>query len=382
MGTSAAGFSGTDRWGDVTVTDFDAAKPRHFNPRLNTARRRAGRLCAVAVLSVAGLGLAGCETATNILGGSGAPEPAVAQTAPAPKPQYRVALAPIIGAPDGVAKQLAQQMTQAGERQRISLLNDRDAKGDYTLRGYIVAARDKAGTKVSYIWDLADTAGKRVNRITGEEVVAAAPNAKDPWAAVTPAALQNITDRTIGTLATWLPTQQAPAAATPVAAATPPPAAGAGAGTVPPPGAGPVAQAPGRPQAVSNQTTAAIPPSSSDQILATVPVVTGAPGDGNGALASAIQRELSRQGIGIGDKPGAYRVEGQVILGQPKDGRQPIQIDWRVKDAQGKSLGTVSQKNEIPPGSLDGSWGQTADAAAAAAAQGIVKLLPQPRSTN
>ena len=63
-------------------------------------------------------------------------------------------------------------------------------------------------------------------------------------------------------------------------------------------------------------------------------------------------------------------------MGAGKDGKQPIQIDWNVKDPQGKKLGTVSQKNEIPQGSLDGAWGKTADAAAAAAAQGILKLLP------
>ena len=73
----------------------------------------------------------------------------------------------------------------------------------------------------------------------------------------------------------------------------------------------------------------------------------------------------------------AYRVEGQVTLGAVQEGRQTIQIDWRVKDGRGNAVGTVTQKNAIPPGSLDGSWGQTADAAAAAAAQGILKLLPQ-----
>ncbi|HRN84689.1 MAG TPA: hypothetical protein PK857_07695, partial [Hyphomicrobium sp.] len=61
---------------------------------------------------------------------------------------------------------------------------------------------------------------------------------------------------------------------------------------------------------------------------------------------------------------------------QGQNGKQPIQIDWDVKDPQGKTLGTVSQKNEIPQGSLDGAWGKTADAAASAAAQGILKLLP------
>ena len=53
-----------------------------------------------------------------------------------------------------------------------------------------------------------------------------------------------------------------------------------------------------------------------------------------------------------------------------------------MRDPQGKKLGTVSQKNEIPEGSLDGAWGKTAEQAAGAAAQGIVKLLPQPKAIN
>jgi hypothetical protein len=75
-------------------------------------------------------------------------------------------------------------------------------------------------------------------------------------------------------------------------------------------------------------------------------------------------------------------VEGKVVMGQGKDGKQPIQIDWNVIDPAGKKLGTVSQKNEVPQGSLDGAWGKTADAAAAAAAQGILKLLPQAKTIN
>jgi hypothetical protein len=127
------------------------------------------------------------------------------------------------------------------------------------------------------------------------------------------------------------------------------------------------------PPAVTNTTTASVPPSGSGGLI-----VSGAPGDGNTALASALNRELVRQGMPLDRQTGqAYRVEGQVALGPVKDGKQTIQIDWRVKDAKGAAVGTVTQKNAIPPGSLDGAWGQTADAAAAAAAQGILKLLPQ-----
>jgi hypothetical protein len=108
-------------------------------------------------------------------------------------------------------------------------------------------------------------------------------------------------------------------------------------------------------------------------------MVTGAPGDGQTALTSAIQRELSKNGLRLATIPDArsYKIEGKVALGQSRDGKQPIQIDWNVLDPSGKKLGTVSQKNEVPQGSLDGAWGKTADAAAAAAAQGIIKLIPE-----
>lgn len=355
------------------MTDFDAATVRHGIKSLAT----------VAFIALLG----GCAGGGESLFGGGptaSVDQSAVQTASAPKPLLgKVALTPVVGAPDAVARQIAAQLTQSGERNRIAILNDREANADYVVRGYIVAARDKAGTKVSYIWDVSDQSGKRVNRISGEELAAGQPNPKDAWANVTAALTQTIADKTAASLSQWLATQPAPSAA-PVASAAPQqiapalkqPAAGAGA---PPPAAetAPRAASP----ATSPTTTAAI--SRSDDLAVVVPAVAGAPGDGNGALTAAIQRELSRQGIALVDKPGAsYKVEGKVVIGQTKDGKQPIQIDWRVKDPQGKSLGTVSQKNEILPGSLDAEWGKTAEAAAAAAAQGIVKLLPQPRATN
>jgi hypothetical protein len=110
-----------------------------------------------------------------------------------------------------------------------------------------------------------------------------------------------------------------------------------------------------------------------------VPSVTGAPGDGSVSLTSAIQRELTRNGVSLTGAPSAstYKVEGKVTVGAAAAGKQPIQIDWNVKDPKGKSLGVVTQKNQIGEGSLDGAWGKTADLAASAAVQGILKLLPQ-----
>lgn len=342
------------------MTDFDAATARTTQRRFGTAL----------VIVLAGLGLAGCETAGSILGsGPIATETVAPQPPQAPaKPQMlaSIALAPIIGAPDRIGQELRSQVTEAAERSRISIVADRDPSADYGMRGYLVAARDRGGIKVSYIWDVTDKSGKRVNRITGEETVPAA-GAKDPWSAVTPQVTQAIADKVASSLGAWAPSQPRSA---PVASVAPQGAApaGAGAGTLPQ-----AASAAPTPPSVTNTTTAALPPAGGG-----MPVVTGAPGDGNTALASALNRELVRQGMPLDSQTGqAYRVEGQVTLGAVKDGRQTIQIDWRVKDGKGNAVGTVTQKNAIPPGSLDGSWGQTADAAAAAAAQGILKLLPQ-----
>ncbi len=339
-------------------------------------REHIGRTLTVLVV-LAGLGLAGCESATSLFGSSATAtqDPIAAPAAPQPA-LAKVMVAPIIGAPDAVAKQIQQEFTNAIEKQRVSVAVAKDERVDYTLRGYIVAAKDKQGTKVSYIWDVTDPTGKRVNRVTGEEM-ASAGGSKDPWAALTPTVAQSIAGKAANSFASWLATRGQSAVAS--AAAHP---AGVGAQ-----GNGEGAQAPAK-QAVAAATPAPAAPaasasttgsiSSDGPLAAVVPNVNGAPGDGGTSLASALQRELSGKGITVpGKSASAYRVEGTVTMGPAKEGKQPIHIEWLVRDPQGKKLGTVSQRNEIPEGSLDGSWGKTAEQAAGAAAQGILKLLPQ-----
>jgi hypothetical protein len=316
--------------------------------------------------------LGACETGSNVLGGSPATSPLASTAAPAtPAPQAvltKVTIAPVIGAPDAVGRGLSQDLAGQIAKHKATVVAAGE-RSDYTLRGYIVAAKDKANTKVSYIWDVTDPAGKRLNRITGEEIVTGqAP--KDPWSAVSPQVVATIAQKSANSFGTWLPTQ-ASAAATPIASAP----AGAGASAVQTASVGGAAatSAP-RPQSAVATTSAP----ATGPVTAIVPSVTGAPGDGATSLSKALQSELSKNGVALGGQPaGAYRVEGVVQLSASQGGRQNIQIDWNVKDPQGKKVGTVSQKNEIPEGSLDGAWGTTAGAAAAAAAQGILKLLPR-----
>jgi hypothetical protein len=375
--------------GDVNVTTLNSA----------TSMALIKPLRAALAISLAAFALAGCESGANILGGGSATAPQAALTTPPPQPANgqlaKIEIAPVIGAPDNISRDLQTQLTSAMGRAKISVAQAQGGKGEYTLRGYIVAAREKTGSKISYIWDVTDQAGKRANRITGEEFAAGA--GKDPWSTVTPQIVQSIADKTAAQIASWLPgSSSVPvASATPVtpanaatAAATAAPLAAQNVASAAVPAVATGAMPAATPAALTTApaaATGATTGSIETPIETSVPSVTGAPGDGSATLTSAIQRELTKNGVALTSAPGgkSYKVEGKVAVGQGKDGKQPIQIDWNVIDPAGKKLGTVSQKNEVPQGSLDGAWGKTADAAAAAAAQGILKLLPQAnKATN
>lgn len=350
--------------------------------------------------AVAAFALAGCESGANILNGEKTAPQAQITAPPAAPPAAiqlaKLAIAPPIGAPENVALDLQSQLGSAIERNKVTVAKGPNAKAEYTVRGYVVAAREKAGSKISYIWDVTDQADKKVHRITGEEIAAAPAAGKDPWSSVTPQIVQTIADKTAAQIASWLPGPQVTPVGVPVAsnaAATgspvtgvAPAAQGLAQSSVPPATGAAASATPNAVNAALNQPQVTGPTtgSTTGPVLTLVPAVIGAPGDGGASLTSAIQRELQKSGLQLASVPGAstYRVEGKVALGQGKDGKQPITIDWNVVDPAGKKLGTVSQKNEVPQGSLDGTWGKTADAAAAAAAQGIVKLLPQPAKAN
>ncbi len=368
------------------------------------ARRVARHTALFLALGLLGLALAGCET-NSLLGGNAAqPQASVIQPTKA-----KVAFAPIIGAPANIATTLTTSLVAAVERQSVPVARTANETADYTVRGYVVAASEKAGTKISYIWDVTDRDGKRAHRITGEEF-APGKGAKDPWSAVDQAMLDRIATNTSTQLAAFVPTlggqSAGPAIAlggqtggtagqAQVASATQNVATQTAANGVTVPAAQQVVMTTGQPAAGSltsgqvlqpvNQTTGTqVASLGSGPVAALVPAVAGAPGDGQMALSKALQKQLSANGVALANAagPSAYTVKGNVQMGQPSSGKQAIKIEWQVFDPAGNKVGTVSQNNTVPQGSLDASWGRTADAAAAAAAKGILKLLPNATRVN
>jgi hypothetical protein len=330
----------------------------------DTATWRQSKTVTLAVLTfVTAFGLGGCESAGSLLS-SNTDAPLATAVPVVPQAQMaKFAVALPLGPPDVAGRMLQDQLRAAIEKKNITVAKLPTDKSEYTLRGYVVSGLDKGKSKISYIWDVTNAAEKQVHRISGEELIATSKG-KDQWAGLTAQIAEVIASKTATSVSTWLPTQA------PVAAAASVPVANAVA---------PSGVAPAIPVASAAPLSPATQTGSIGRGPATVmPRVTGAPGDGNTSLATAIQAQLQKNGHTLASTADAqtYRVEGKVAVAQGKDGKQPIAIDWTVRDPAGKSLGVVSQKNDIPQGSVDGAWGQTATAAAEAAAKGIIRLLP------
>jgi hypothetical protein len=266
----------------------------------------------------------------------------------------KIAVAPIIGTTPQVAQDLTQALVTAGKERGLTLLPE-GGKANYTLRGYLVATSEGKGSKITYIWDVNDAGGQRVARVSGEEVVAGRSGA-DPWSSVDSAAIRSIAGKTASQLAASMPRGGGGSASSVAAASDAAPAATASTASTP------------SPRAASPKAAGVI-----------VAPVSGAPGDGQRSLTTALKKRLYAGGVKLANGPAVnvYMVKGSVILADASGGKQSIRIDWQVLDPSGKKLGTVSQQNMIPRGSLNGPWGAIADAAAGAAAAGIIKLLPK-----
>jgi hypothetical protein len=263
----------------------------------------------------------------------------------------KIAVAPIVGTTPEISKQLTDALIVAGEERKLTLLPN-GSKANYTLRGYLVASREKRGSKISYIWDVTDDKGARVARVSGDEVITKR-SGRDPWSAVDASAIRSIAGKTASQLAASMPGGRSSASAVANTPSNSPSATTA-----------------------SSRTTSTAKPKAAGVL---VQPVSGAPGDGRKSLTIALKKRLYAGGIKLanGAATNVYMVKGSVKVSNASGNKQSIRIEWQVLDPSGKKLGTVSQQNTIPRGSLNGPWGAIADAAAGSAADGIIKLLPK-----
>jgi hypothetical protein len=112
-----------------------------------------------------------------------------------------------------------------------------------------------------------------------------------------------------------------------------------------------------------------------------VPLVTGGKGSGNADLTRAMRQVLRQAGWTVVKTPAkdAITIRGKVTVGAAKGQSQTVKLSWAITTPDGKVLGTISQANDVPAGSLSKGWGENARFASEAAAEGIFKLIQRYR---
>ena len=338
--------------------------------------------------------------------GAGGNQPFSKSSSPSGRTAPAITVGKMNGLPQNKAKLMIKLLQETAAKRDIAIVSQ-DFADSWKLTGEFVRLSAPDGTvNLVYGWTLWDTNSRSVHQISGTE-----PSGGDRWAAVTPATMHRVAGFTTESLSSRLAQL---GFATQIGGLSPPTHTYARAGpnaekeldfetlygpqtaSIPPTGPLPPSGydvAEGVPE---RQVGAVTPPVQEVQTAKAVPAakkasdpnkqairgvavtsVNGSPGPGNGELASAMRKVLKDAGwpVYTSPRPDALTITGDVDLGPRSGSNQKVALAWTVKSPGGKVLGTIKQANDVPAGSLDKGWGQTADYAAQAGAEGIFKLI-------
>lgn len=337
-----------------------------------------------------------CAAAVSACSGASLPFSKSGAATPTGRSSPPVAVGTITGLPEEKATALVDALVVAAARRDIAIVRD-EAEGNFVLAGQFQLHQTDAGTAVGYYWTVADRNRRLLHEIADTEPTR--PAGQDPWAGVDEDVLARIAAYTAERLSSRLSRL---GFATSIAGLPPPVdhlvKAGPGAEqdidfeTLYGPNALPAVdpalaatdtplpmQAGATPDSAAPASERAPDDGDAANSIRAVAIagVTGAKGDGNGELSTALARVLSRAGWPVEDRPGkdTLAIHGDISMGEPRGTVQKVALRWTVTAPDGQVLGTIEQANDVPSGSLDKGWGEAADYAAQAAAEGIFDLV-------
>jgi hypothetical protein len=111
-----------------------------------------------------------------------------------------LAIISVEGAPDELARRFDQSLDAAAAERQIALVPPTSAK--YLVRGYLSASPARDGAAVDFVWDVFTPDRQRTQRLSDALIVRG--SGEDPWAMVTPAALDSIAAKCADDLAAFL----------------------------------------------------------------------------------------------------------------------------------------------------------------------------------
>ena len=169
----------------------------HQGFRLTPARA----LAAASIALGAALALGGCvETAGDLATGPADGSWQFVRRPDASMAGATLAIMSVEGAPEAVAQQFDLSLDAAAAQRQIALSPPTSAK--YLVRGYLSASPVKDGAAIELVWDVYTPDKRRAQRLSDTLVVRGAGD--DPWAMVTPAALDSIAAKSADDLAAYL----------------------------------------------------------------------------------------------------------------------------------------------------------------------------------
>jgi len=124
------------------------------------------------------------------------------KSAPIKGDEAKFSIVEINGAPTVKRMALSRALEREAVGRKINLVPEGDPSATYLVKGYLSAITDLAGGSLVFVWDIADTSGKRLHRITGRE--ATGGGSFDPWSKISDEALGHAAQSTIDDLAVWI----------------------------------------------------------------------------------------------------------------------------------------------------------------------------------
>jgi hypothetical protein len=105
--------------------------------------------------------------------------------------------------------------------------------------------------------------------------------------------------------------------------------------------------------------------------------VSGAPGDGDSALALDMIRDLpGTDNVMVTDPSDAdFTVNGVVKLQPDANNQTLVELDWIVMDSSKRKIGQVTQLHDLNLADITPYWGDVAAAAATEAATGVKEVI-------
>lgn len=112
------------------------------------------------------------------------------------------AFEPFDGIPVNIGDALLRELGSNAATYRIRVVPRSKDTATYRIRGYLLASSDDSASIISYVYDIYDSSGARVHRISGRELGSASPG--DPWSGVADGTVQQIAIQSLIALRDWL----------------------------------------------------------------------------------------------------------------------------------------------------------------------------------